>query len=281
MTAAYARSFALAAILLGVMAGPAVTMLSAGQPGEPLRFRVLPEERIFPRIHASGQAHQLGISKDLDSRQWFGDIGGERPLFELSGGPVEIQAGIGATVHAGILRTPPLLQVVTVDFVVDFPIDIRITRDVSIRTGYGHFSAHIADDGIEVLALHSINYAKDYVTLLGSMHWTEHHAMVYAGGRYDFHTLPVTDKHLVAQVGGEIQPVELFAGCRLYAAVDLRFKEETAWRAIQSYQAGCILTGPAATAVRVTYTYRTGSDDRGQFFDRTLTASLFGVAIDL
>ena len=275
------RVAAPAVLLLCMMACTAVTTVTAGGPPTPLRFRVLPDERIFPRIHASGQAHQLGISKDLDSRQWFGDIGGERPLFELSGGPVDIQAGIGATVHAGILRKPPLLQVVTVDFVVDFPIDIRITRDVSIRTGYGHFSAHIADDGIEVLSLRSINYAKDYVTLLGSMQWAELHAMLYAGGRYDFHTLPVTDKHLVAQVGGEIQPLELFAGCRVYVAVDLRCKEETAWRAIQSYQAGCILTGPAATAVRVTYTYRTGSDDRGQFYDRVLSASLFGIAIDL
>lgn len=275
------RAIAHAVLLLCMMAGPAVTTVSAGGPAAPLRFRVLPEERIFPRIHASGQAHQLGISKDLDSRQWFGDIGGERPLFELSGGPVDVQAGIGATVHAGILRKPPLLQVVTVDFVVDFPIDIRITQDISIRTGYGHFSAHIADDGIEVLSLRSINYAKDYVTLLGSMQWTGLHAMLYAGGRYDFHTLPVMDKHLVAQVGGEIQPVELFARCRLYAAVDLRFKEETAWRAIQSYQVGVILTGPSATAVRATYTYRTGSDDRGQFFDRVLCASLFGIAIDL
>ena len=279
--AAPSRPSTLAFVLLFLMIGPGVAALIAGTPGTPLKFRVLPEERIFPRIHASGQAHQLGIAKDLGSRQWFGDIGGERPLFELSGGPVDVQAGIGATVHAGILRKPPLLQVVTVDFVVDFPIDFRITQELSIRTGYGHFSAHIADDGIEVLSLHPINYAKDYVTLLGSYRFPEHHAMVYAGGRYDFHTLPARDKHLVAQVGGEIQPLQLFEGCRLYAAVDFRLKEESAWRAIQSYQAGCELSGPAATAIRVAYTFRTGSDDRGQFFDRTLTASLFGVYIDL
>jgi hypothetical protein len=279
--AAPSRRIIRAFAILIMMTGPGAAVLDAGEPGTPLKFRVLPEERIFPRIHASGQAHQLGIGKDLDSRQWFGDIGGERPLFELSGGPVDVQAGIGATVHAGILRKPPLLQVVTVDFVVDFPIDIRITADLSVRTGYGHFSAHIADDGIEVLSLRSINYAKDYLTLLGCYRFGEQHAMLYAGGRYDFHTLPVVDKHLVAQVGGEIQPVQLFEGCRLYAAVDFRLKEETAWRAIQSYQAGCMLSGPAATAIRVAYTFRTGSDDRGQFFDRTLTASLFGVYIDL
>jgi hypothetical protein len=261
--------------------GPGFSALAEDMPAHGLTLTVLPEERIFPRLHASGQAHQLGIGKDLTSRLWLGDIGGERPLFGLSGGLVDIQAGIGATVHAGIIRKPPLLQVVTVDFVVDFPIDIRITQVFSVRTGYGHFSAHLADDGIEVLALHSINYAKDYVTLLGAYRFPAYHAMVYGGGRYDFHTLPVTDKHLVAQIGGEIQPVQLFAGCRLYAALDIRCKEETGWRSIQSYQVGCQLTGRTDTAIRVAYTYRTGTDDRGQFYDRTAAVGLFGVYIDL
>jgi len=260
---------------------PCATALAGDTPARDLSLTVLPEERIFPRLHASGQTHQLGIAKDLSSRLWLGDIGGERPLFGLSGGPVDIQAGIGATVHAGIVRRPPLLQVMTVDFVVDFPVDIRITRDFSVRTGYGHHSAHLADDGIEALALTSINYAKDYLTLLGAYLLPAQRAMVYAGGRYDFHTLPVTDKHLVAQLGGEIQPVELFTGCRLYAALDIRCKEETHWRSIQSYQVGCMLTGHMATAVRIAYTLRTGSDDRGQFYDRELTTSLFGVYIDL
>lgn len=274
------RTARLCAVLLCAIA-PAWTALCVDSTAHALRLTVLPEERIFPRLHASGQAHQLGIAKVLTSHLWLGDIGGERPLFGLTAGPLNLQAGIGATVHAGIIRKPPLLQVVTVDFVVDFPIDIRLTEAFSIRTGYGHFSAHLADDGIELLALPSINYAKDYLTLLGAYQFPREHAMVYGGGRYDFHTLPVTDKHLVVQCGGEIQPVQLFTGCRLFAALDVRCKEETNWRAIQSYQAGCILNGPAATAVRVVYTYRTGSDDRGQFYDRDFAASLLGVAIDL
>lgn len=263
------------------LTGPGSSQLIAGDTGTSPILRILPEDRVFPRLHASGQAHQLGIAKDLDSRQWFGDIGGERPLLGLDAGPVGIQAGIGATVHAGIIRKPPLLQVVTVDFVVDFPIDVRITEHLSVRTGYGHFSAHLADDGLEVLGLRSINYAKDYVTLLGAYRLPAFNVVVYGGGRYDFHTLPEKDKHLVAQAGGEIQPLQLFAGCRLYAALDLRFKEETAWHSIQSYQIGCAFAAAGNAAVRVAYTYRTGSDDRGQFYTQTLSASLFGVYIDM
>jgi hypothetical protein len=277
----YRRVFVPVMLAFCWLLDPGIALGETGNTGTAPVLRVLPENRIFPRLHASGQAHQLGIAKDLDSRQWFGDIGGERPLLGLDAGPVGIQAGIGATVHAGILRKPPLLQVVTVDFVVDFPIDVRITEHFSVRTGYGHFSAHLADDGIEVLALRSINYAKDYVTLLGAYRLTAFNAVVYGGGRYDFHTLPERDKHLVAQAGGEIQPLQLFNGCRLYAALDLRFKEETAWHAIQSYQIGCTFAGTGDAAVRIAYTHRTGSDDRGQFYDRTVSASLFGVYIDL
>jgi hypothetical protein len=255
-------------------------LLFAADP-EPISVRVLPEERIFPRLHASGFAHQIGIAKDLSSRRWFGDIGGERPLVELTVGPVTIQAGVGATVHAGILREPPLLQVVTVDFVVDLPIDIRITPALSLRTGYGHFSAHIADDGIEILGIHSINYAKDYISLLGAYRFAPADGVVYGGGRYDFHSLPEIGKHWIGQIGGEVHPISLFAGATVYAALDLRFKEETAWRSTQSYQAGVALSGRSGASVRVAYTYRTGGDDRGQFYRETSSAHLVGVYIDL
>jgi hypothetical protein len=256
------------------------TLLSAAGP-EPFSLRVLPDERVFPRIHASGLAHQTGIAKDLSSRRWFGDIGGERPLLEFTVGDIDIQAGLGATVHAGILRKPPLLQVVTVDFVVDFPIDIRITPALSIRTGYGHFSAHIADDGIEVLGIRSINYAKDYVSLLGAYRFTTADGVIYAGGRYDFHSLPEAGKYWVGQIGGEAHPVRLFEGATVYAAVDLRIKEETAWRSTQSYQVGVAFAGQTDASVRVAYTYRTGGDDRGQFYTQTSSAHLFGLFIDL
>ena len=165
---------------------------------------------------------------------------------------IDVQAGIGATVHAGILRKPPLLQVVTVDFVVDFPIDIRITPALSIRTGYGHFSAHIADDGIEVLGIRSINYAKDYVSLLGAYQFpAARRRRRMPGGRYDFHSLPEVGKHWVVQIGGEVHPIQLFEGRQLYAAVDLRLKEETAWQSIQSYQMGVRICGRTDASVRV------------------------------
>ena len=254
--------------------------LLAGDP-ELFSLRVLPEERIFPRIHASGLAHQTAIAKDLGSRRWFGDIGGERPLFELSAGTITVQGGIGATVHAGILRKPPLLQVVTVDFVVDFPIDIRITPELSIRTGYGHFSAHIADDGIEVLGIRSINYAKDRISLLTAWQFPVARGFVYAGGRYDFHSLPEIGKHWVAQLGGEAHPLRLFEGATLYAAVDLRLKEETAWQSIQSYQIGIAVWGRTDASVRMSYTWRTGGDDRGQFYRQTTSVHLLGVSFDL
>ena len=167
------------------------------------------------------------------------------------------------------------------DFVVDFPIDIRLTPELSLRTGYGHFSAHIADDGIEVLGIRSINYAKDYLTLLTAYRFPVAHGMAYAGGRYDFHSLPEAGKHWVVQLGGEAHPLSLFEGATLYAAVDVRYKEETAWQSIQSYQLGLAFRGDTDASVRISYTYRTGGDDRGQFYRHTTSAHLLGMFFDL
>jgi hypothetical protein len=103
---------------------------------EPIRAQALPDssivqffptQHLFPRLLADGTSHQLGVSKDLHSRLWLGTMGAQRPLLQLSLGSCDLQAGIGATVQTSFLRTSPLLQVVTVDFLVDFPVDIRLS----------------------------------------------------------------------------------------------------------------------------------------------------------
>lgn len=263
----------LAALLTGasVFAGP----MDSGA------VRLLPAGRIFPRLHADGMLHRLGIAKDLGSRSWAGTVGGERPVLGFSLGSVEIQGGIGASVHPGIVRHPPLLQVVSVDFVVDFPVDIRLTPALTLRTGYGHISAHLADDGIEILGLPSINYAKDYFRLLAAHELPLPGTFLYAGARWDFHSLPATDSHWMLQCGAETRPLSFGAGICLYAAVDLRFRQEAAWRATQSYQAGLLLDGAGGSALRIAWTLRTGADDRGQFYRSVSTASLLGLFLDL
>ncbi len=245
-----------------------------------MAVQFFPTEQLFPRLLADGTTHQLGIAKDLHSRRWLGSIGALRPVFQFSLGTVVLQAGIGATVQTSILRKSPHLQVVTVDFFVDVPVDIRLSRVLTLRTGYGHYSAHLADDGIELFGRSSINYAKDYIRLLSAYALPVLGGFVYGGGRMDFHTLPETQKHWVAQFGGEVGNITILPNVNLYGAFDCRLKEEAAWRSTQSYQLGVKLFERPAGRARIAYTLRRGIDDRGQFYTSETDLSLFGVFVD-
>jgi len=266
--------FALAVILA------AANGAHAQMPADSSGLQFFPAHSLFPRLPADGTAHQFGVAKDLHSSRWLGAIGAQRPMVQLSTGSFDLQAGIGATVHTSFLRKPPLLQVVTVDFLVDFPVDIRLSPSLTFRTGYGHHSAHLADDGIEQLDISSVNYAKDYVTLLSAYALPGTGGFVYGGGRFDFHTLPETEKHWVLQCGCEVGTIAVLPFLSLYAALDFRFKEEAAFRSTQSYQFGAKFFDRPAGVVRVAYTYRTGPDDRGQFYRETADFSLLGLYVD-
>ncbi len=278
---AHGRSISLMSITLLLLLQPwSLRGQSPDTTRDHVRFSAFPQQRLFPRLLADGTSHQLGIDKDLLTRQWLGHVGAMRPVAEVTFCGHAVQAGIGATVHTSILREPGVLQVVTADFSVDFPVDIKVSETLVLRTGYGHFSAHLVDDGIEILQKQSVNYAKDFLTLLGAFALPVLGGHVYGGGRWDFHSLPEESSHWVVQCGLEAGNVLLRPDVRLYAAMDIKLKSEVAWGSTQSYQFGIKFFERSGSALRVAYTYRTGFDDRGQFYRERTTFSLVGVFFD-
>jgi hypothetical protein len=244
-------------------------------------WTLFPGTHVFPRLLADGTAPGISLNKDLRTRTWIGGIGGLAEVLQYSSGDWTFQAGLGANVYASLNRKPKILEVVTADFYVYIPLDIGFGDRFSFRTGYGHYSAHLADDGIEILQLHSINYAKDYVPFLCSYRLPEVGGLVYGGMRFDYYSIPETSSHWVAQAGLEAGNLSLTSWLRAYAAVDLRFKSEVAWASTQSYQIGLkIGTGPWQ-AVRLAFTIRTGIDDRGQFYRDRVTWNLLGAYLDV
>jgi hypothetical protein len=258
--------------------------LNAGEPSpgdsvqSPVNF--FPSSRIFPRLYADGTTHQFGVSKDFSTAMIHGSIGNEFSVLEIHAAGINLQCGAGATVLGSFVKRPRLLDVVTVDFLVEFPIDILLTRELALRTGYGHFSAHLADDGIEILGGASINYAKDYVMAICNWHPGTIPLDIYAGGHWDFHSLPEERRHWTLQVGAQGGDLRLFANCALYGALDVKLKSEVAWGTTQSYQCGVRFTPHDTHALRVAYTYRNGIDTRGQFFKQRSTLQLLGVYLD-
>jgi len=243
-------------------------------------LRMFPPARIFPNLYADGLTHQFGVSKDFCSATIHGSIGGQIPVLEVSLDRTTLQLGAGATVLTSIVKKPRLLQVLTVDFLVEFPIDIRLSDRTTLRTGYGHFSAHFADDGIEIFGKSSINYAKDYLILLGSWRIPAVGGALYGGGHWDYHSLPEEQSHWTAQCGMMAGDLRLVPEAFLYAAVDIQWKSEVAWATLQSYQCGVRLFPRGERAVRIAYTYRTGFDERGQFYQQQTDMHLIGVYLD-
>jgi hypothetical protein len=255
--------------------------------GEPLPCDTLqamvtffPSSRIFPRLYADGTTHQFGVSKDFSAAMIHGSIGNQFAVLDIRAAGTTLQCGAGATVFGSFVKRPRLLDVVTVDFLVEFPIDVRLTEQLSLRTGYGHFSAHLADDGIEILGGSSINYAKDYVMALFNWQTAEFPFDVYAGGHWDFHSLPEEQSHWTVQAGAQGGDIRLFSCCYLYGAVDVKFKSEVEWATTQSYQCGVRFSPRENQALRIAYTCRTGVDIRGQFFRQRSTLQLLGVYLD-
>jgi hypothetical protein len=222
----------------------------------------------------------VSLSKDLNSKRIIGSFGGLQRLMETTVAGVPLQIGIGATVYGDFLRKPDVLDVVTVDFFVDLPVDVKLTDRLVLRTGWGHYSAHLADDGIEALGIHSINYAKDYVPLVGALNVPQIGGFVYGGFRFDYYSIPAKDQHWVLQLGGEFGNFRLGDDLAFYGAVDIKSRQEVSWATTRSFQMGARTLVFGTHAVRFVYTYRTGAEERGQFYTQQATVNLLGVFLD-
>jgi hypothetical protein len=270
--------------MLGVIIG--CTSLAWAQQQEPATqtsgLVLFPRDPIFPKFLADGSVEQFSLAKDVMTRRIIGSIGGVERLFQFSTADgTLIQIGAGATLYGSFIRSPGQLQVVTADFYVDFPLDFRFSDHFAIRTGWGHHSAHLVDDGIEQLGLASINYAKDYIPLFAAYTIPSIAVTLYGGVRFDYFTIPERNAHSVFQIGVQGGDLPVWSLGHLYGAVDIKIRSEVNWGTTQSYQVGLKFLEQGTSGFRFAYTYRTGIDDRGQFYQNRTTVSLVGVYFDL
>ena len=239
-----------------------------------------PDKSFFPKLYADGTAQQFSLNKNLLSRRFIGAIGGLQKLAEFEILENDIQASLGATVYASLFRKSDVLEVHTACFFVDFLIDIKLSENFILRTGYGHYSAHLVDDGLEKLQIKAINYAKDYIPLIGAYRFNSTPLWLYGGLRFDTFTIPEYNKRWNIQIGIEYADLQLTNDLKLYSAVDLKFKSEASWGSTQSYQIGIKFLESYDHAFRFAYTYRTGLDDRGQFYKNHTKLSMLGLYFD-
>lgn len=240
---------------------------------------ILPGRRWFPELKADALEPRMALSRVLETREWVGAVGGAVPLVEAPVGGVRLQAGVSAVVISRLIKSPGHITVSTVDYRVDFPLDI-VLQDAVLRTGYGHLSAHFADDGIEQLGHVSISFVKDYLLFLAAYGREHSDWKLYGGGTYSYHNEPVADRPWMLQMGGETPGARL-PWCFLYAALDLKLRQEVGWGSTQSYEAGAVFGGDGRRGMRFAVTHRRGLEERGQFFRRRMSSTLLSIVLGL
>lgn len=239
-----------------------------------------PSHSLFPKLYADGTVHQLALSKNLLTGRFIGAIGGLQRILQFNIYDYLIQTSLAATVYTTLYRKPDVVEVHTACFFVDLLFDIQISRYLTLRTGYGHYSSHLADDGVDKLRINAINYAKDYIRLIAAYRIIEPSLWLYGGIRFDTYTIPEYHKRWNLQFGFEGGNFQITEEIKLYGAIDIKFKSESSWGSTQSYQVGLKFFESFSNALRLAYTYRTGLDDRGQFYKEYVNLSTLGLYFD-
>lgn len=243
-------------------------------------IEMFPSDRIFPKFYADGTVHQTSLSKNTYTRRYIGSLGGVQKILQFYFKKKLVQLSIGATVYSSLVRQPDILEVQTAGYFVDFHVDMKLSESFILRSGYGHYSAHLVDDGLSVLQIESINYAKDYFPVLLAYNNNAIKTSFYGGFRFDTYTIPEKNKRWNFQIGFQGGDFQLTNYMKLYGAVDIKFKQEVAFATTQSYQIGLKFWEQGSSAIRFAYTYRTGIEDRGQFYKNRVSLSLVSLYFD-
>jgi hypothetical protein len=251
-------------------------VFSAARGEPPVTF--FPGAKIFPVLYADALGHHLSISRIPDNRDWIGTIGGMVPLSDVRVGETTLQLSVAASTFNRLIK-PPGITVYTIDYRIDLPFDLRCGV-LALRLGFGHYSCHFADDGIEVLGRSSIQYIKDYIVTGISHDLPLNNGVAYLLFQYSYNNVPAQNKPWQVQLGMQGGDVQLLPEVLLYGAVDFKLKQEVAWGTTQSYQVGVKLYSRQSSALRLAYTLRRGFDERGQFFDVRENSNIVSLFVD-
>ncbi len=256
-----------------------------------VEFSFLPLRHLMPIWSANSTAHRISLSKITENNNYIGSMGGVFPLISAAHEETVVQASIGSTLYTQLDRPPQHLQVINVDFFVDFFIDVMLNQNVVLRSGLGHTSQHLTDDAFELLGYgHSINYLRDYLQLFAMYRSNAIKGYVYAGAYYNYkfrtqangkYDVPDDAPNpMIYEMGTEIAPFQIGASSFVYAGVDIKLRGEAKFGASQNYQIGIKHLNEFGRTIRFAFNHRAGLEERGQFFILHITFNSFSFYFD-
>ncbi len=244
---------------------------------------LLPKKNFIPSFTASGTEHRLSYAKHLNNGSFFAGIGGSMPTALVRAFGLECLVTVSGTVYTTLVSAGVKFQVTNADYYADVTFDIPLSDQTVIRLGSGHTSHHLVDDAVASLGQSAvINYARDYLQLFVVQQLPLMRGFVYGGTYYNrsFLINVHRDEQFLFQLGADGGNLPLTGPLELYGAVDLKFRGEVNFGSTQSYQIGIRARDELFRAARLAYTYRTGMEERGQFYNQRSTTQSIGMYFD-
>ncbi len=251
-----------------------------GEPDSLIQF--LPDNKIISALSASGTEHRISYNKFFEKGLFVGSMGGRFPIanFYLNNWMCQISAA--SSIYTTLENAGVKYNVTNVDFYVDVDFDIPLYQETIIRSGWGHTSHHLVDDAIAE-GRTAINYARDFYKIFLFQNFPGSNGFVYGGitWTYSFLINKNIGRKIMPEVGGDITLFSFNANSALYAAADIKFRGELNYASTQSCQAGIKIQNKTLRAVKIAYTFRTGAEERGQFYNERIQYQTLGIFFDL
>ncbi len=248
-----------------------------------ISFSFLPQKHLVPLFPANSTEHRITLTKILEMSNYTGGMGGNLPIVDISSPYLNGQFSVAGTFYAHLKKIGRHVQVITGDFFVDFMLDVAINENLSLRFGVGHTSQHFVDDAFEILGYqNSLNYVRDYVKFFGIQKIPLIRGFVYGGFYYNylFVITHKVDNRWIFQIGSEMFNVPITPLLTFYTGFDIKFRGELNFATSQNYQVGIKLGDGNSNTVRFAYNYRTGLEERGQFYNQYVRWNTLGIYFD-
>ena len=242
---------------------------------------LLPDKKVFPSFTASGTEHRISYNKHLTRGSFIGSMGGIFPIADVRYNDLLCQVSAASSMYTTLHNAGIKFKVTDVNFYVDLFFDLPLSSETVIRTGWGHTSHHLADDAM-VSGVVAVNYARDYYQLFFVKKIPAIDGFAYGGFQwtYSFLINRNVGREILPEFGGEGTLITFFDTVELYGAADIKFRGELAYGSTQSYQLGLKSQNKNRRAVRFAYTFRTGLEERGQFYHQRNTFHTIGIFFD-
>lgn len=258
-----------------------LSTLAAAQDSSLISF--VPNTQFIPSFTASGTEHRLSYAKHLSSGSYFAGLGGSFPAAIVRYRGIECLVSISGTVYTTLVNAGVKYQVTNADYYADITFDIPVAGETVLRLGSGHTSHHLVDDAVIALGNSRVlNYARDYYQLFIVHNLSLIRGFVYGGTYYNRYFLANVrrDGQFLFQLGADGGNIHLLHSLELYTAFDFKFRSEVNYGSTQSYQIGIRARNALLRAARLAYTYRTGMEERGQFYDQRISTHTIGLYFD-